>query len=311
MLQFTQSPRRKGLFGSPAMGQGIMPGDQPDYGWGDFPLGRPSALPGGNPGGPTEAPAQQRAKPNWGGIAASFLSGMAGQKGFYLENLQDERDRADKAREYQQRRQDDRAEWQYRQDNAKSTASPYRTEDNAGNVWEMGEDGQFKPIFTDPNDKVFMQDGQMITVPNRVRSAAPSAPAVDMPTVSDEASYGAIPPGSQYRTPDGSIRVKGGAAAPAMPPFPDSGADPLKAPGRMTSGRRTVEGNRLVGGKANSRHLSGDAADYVGSSVADLRRYFGPRVKIIPESDHNHVQGIGNGRVPFFGKRGTTGLRNR
>lgn len=80
--------------------------------------------------------------------------------------------------------------------------------------------------------------------------------------------------------------------------------------GQMTSGRRTPLGNRLVGGVPNSAHLSGRAVDYVGPDLnavlREVRGLPGHRKSFIHK---DHVHGEGEWKVPYYGRRGTKGLR--
>lgn len=102
----------------------------------------------------------------------------------------------------------------------------------------------------------------------------------------------------------------------ATPPatFPAATASPpqrLKT-GFITSGRRTPEGNRIVGGVPDSAHLTGRAIDYDGADLnavlGEVRKLPGHRKSFI---HRGHVHAEGDWQVPYYGKRGTTGLRGR
>ena len=81
--------------------------------------------------------------------------------------------------------------------------------------------------------------------------------------------------------------------------------------GQMTSGRRTPAGNAAVGGVPGSWHMSGDAVDYWGPDLGALKQEVAslyPGAKILVHDGHVHAQKRGI-NAPYFGKRGTQGLR--
>jgi hypothetical protein len=60
-------------------------------------------------------------------------------------------------------------------------------------------------------------DGTITLIPRNMLPGAPPQEGGNIPSVTDEASYNAIPPGTQYRTPDGHVRVKQGGPAGNQP----------------------------------------------------------------------------------------------
>ncbi|MFA6031811.1 MAG: D-Ala-D-Ala carboxypeptidase family metallohydrolase [Myxococcota bacterium] len=81
--------------------------------------------------------------------------------------------------------------------------------------------------------------------------------------------------------------------------------------GTMTSGRRTRQGNEMVGGVPGSWHVDGNAVDYDGPDLSallsEVRGKF-PSAKAFIHRNHVHAQDR-NFRVPYFGRRGTVGAR--
>lgn len=152
-----------------------------------------------------------------------------------LGNMMNKRQMEQQEKMRQQQRMEGREDkrddymWQRQYDIANPMPSkpsgPQLREDNAGNVWQFDEQtGQplgDKPVWVDPTEKVIYQDGMQIRVPNPYRPGNANTGGANLPTVSDQASYDAVPAGEQYRDAQGNVRTKqGGPSQPATGNFP-------------------------------------------------------------------------------------------
>lgn len=94
-------------------------------------------------------------------------------------------------------------------------------------VIELGKAERVKTLSVQPGGGVATYDPQtgktdFTVVPNYDQgpTGAPAGVGQSPARPADKAAYDALPPGTQYYAPDGSLRIKGGASGNAGPSFP-------------------------------------------------------------------------------------------
>ena len=160
------------------------------------PLALALGMPQGQPPAPDTAPEAPKVSKGKiiAGILADALMGFAGRPGIVAPMWARQREAEEEKVNWGLKRQADREDKQWEWQNKPKETTPYRFEDNAGNVWERGADGQNRRIFTDVVPKQFTHDGMLITTPNPYASAVQPAP----PEVIDEDTWNTgIPVGGQ------------------------------------------------------------------------------------------------------------------
>jgi len=106
--------------------------------------------------------------------------------------------------QWSRRRQSDMQDWQAKQAYEAAHPKPYRFQDNAGNLVELGADGQPKTLFTDPTPKINYQ---------RVNNPDGTFTMVPIP-------MGGAPAGSAPTAPVGKLTPMGGGAGNGAGGFP-------------------------------------------------------------------------------------------
>lgn len=109
------------------------------------------------------------------GTIGDTLMQYNGMDPIYAPQQAAQQQQALQAQQAQAERQNKRDDWRWQFDytqanKAKDPASLQYFDDNAGNRYSYNPaTGEQSLIFTDPNDRTYLQDGQLVTVPNVVR----------------------------------------------------------------------------------------------------------------------------------------------
>ena len=247
------------------------------------------------------------------GIISDALAGFNGQQGQFGQMIARERQQqqADQREEVQwtRRRQQQNDDWTQREDYKRANPDPTAMERNLSTYQGWGPEQ--RAAYGDMQQAERGDPFVTTTLPNGQFYAGPQSGLIGALT-----GHGAAPAAKPRRLGPVVDAMPGGAGASAPRPFveaPRGYAPPatLKS-GRMTSGRRTPEGNALVGGVAGSKHLTGEAADYWGADLgAVLREAQGlPGVNkafIHGNGGKRHVHTEGDWNTPYFGRNGTKG----
>lgn len=226
-IGFSKKPR--GLFGNPgAPSVGATPG----YGDGMIEQMRGAPMGMGAPEQAAQQPQGRSTGQRIAGYFADVTAGLAGQQGPYAAQLQQERDREQKLADAQRQRAEQFTDWKQREqwsleNKPQDTQNTQYFDDNAGNRYAYDPaTGSQRLIFTDPNDKQFIQDGQLVTVPNVVRQGqqaqAPATLPADFgfdappsPNMANTPAHGLNPTSLSAAQYQAIVAVKGKAATDA------------------------------------------------------------------------------------------------
>ena len=156
------------------------------------------------------------------GLLSSFASGALGQPDRYgnmiAQRQQEQRQLQLQQQQQAEQRAYDESQWRARTDYQRQNAAPSQFDDNAGNRWQVGPDGNATLLFRDPNPRytyMQMDDGSG----NIVNRAVETPNAVPM-TARPGMSYGQLIGG-------GTATPQSNSPAPSAPTSSASGLRPL------------------------------------------------------------------------------------